>query len=116
MSGEAVSSVKDMPGNALHFQKLTVLAVFVANATIALTASVSAQVFVTVGMYDEPTQTNSVDFVAQGSTLSFNQFKSDVAAAFNRDFGGVNQCYSIGGNAGPYTFSYGVSQAKRLNM
>jgi hypothetical protein len=84
---------------------LNLVIIFLAGCVVAVVTA-SAQVFSTVGVYDEPTQTNGVDFVAPGSTLSFAQFKSDVAAAFNADFGGVNQCYAIGGNAGPYTFSY----------
>lgn len=75
-----------------------------------------AQVFTTVGVYDEPGQLNSVDFVASGSTLEFNQFQADVAAAFTNDMGGVNQCYVISSAYGPYPFSYGVSQSKLLNM
>src|SRR5258705_86849 len=59
-------------------------------ATVPLMVSGSEPVFSSVGVYDEPIQTNSVDFVAEGSTLSLSQFKSDVATAFNNDFGGVN--------------------------
>ena len=82
------------------------VAVFLtAHIGVILAVPTSAQVFSTVGVYDEPIQTNAVDFVATGSTLSFVQFKEDVATAFSNDFGGVNQCYAIGGNAGPYTFS-----------
>src|SRR5436190_6914970 len=90
---------------------LNIVIMSLAGCAVAVfAASASAQVFSTVGIYDEPIQTNAIDFVAAGSTLSFVQFKSDVAAAFNSDFGGVNQCYAIGGDAGPYTFSYGVNQ------
>lgn len=96
-------------------RSLNIVIMFLAGCAAAMLTA-SGQVLSTVGVYDEPAQTNGVDFVATGSTLSFGEFKSDVAAAFNRDFGGVNQCYAIGGDAGPYIFSYGVSQAKRLNM
>jgi hypothetical protein len=87
-----------------------------AFAVVASTITVPAQVFPTVGVYDEPTQTNAVDFVATGSTLDFNQFKSDVAAAFTNNFGGVNQCELIGNSTGPYAFSYGASQTKLLRL
>lgn len=73
----------------------------------------SAQIFLTVGVYDE---NNGVNFVADGSTLNFPQFKSDVAAAFTNDFGGVNQCYGIGAAGGPYNFAYGLSISKELTM
>jgi hypothetical protein len=82
-----------------------------AAAVFAIPAS--AQILPTAGVYDE---SNAVTFVAAGSTLDFNQFKTDVATAFTNDFGGVNQCNSIGGNAGPYNFSYGAGQTKVLNM
>src|SRR5688572_21842943 len=88
----------------------------IAFAVIDFSRPVSAQVHSTVGIYDEPTQTNSVDFVAAGSTLNFVDFKVEVARAFTNGFGGVNQCESIGVDVGPYTFSYGLSQTKRLNM
>lgn len=89
---------------------------FLIVAVITFAGPAAGQVFYTVGEYDEPTQTNAVDFVATGSTLNFAQFKEDVATAFANNFGGVNQCYSISLDSGPYNFSYGISQAKRLNM
>lgn len=89
---------------------------FLIAVIIAFAGSAAGQVFYTVGEYDEPTQTNTVDFVATGSTLNFAQFKEDVAAAFANNYGGVNQCYAIGGNAGPYSFSFGINHTKQLNM
>ncbi len=80
-------------------------------ATVA--GSLSAQVFSTVGVYDP---SNGVNFVATGSTVSLAQFKSDVAAAFSNNYGGVNQCSAIGGSAGPYNLSYGVNQNKQLSL
>jgi hypothetical protein len=80
---------------------------------VAFAASASAQIFSTVGVYDAG---NGVNFVATGSTVNFIQFKTDVAVAFSNDFGGVNQCYAIGQDSGPYIFSYGASQTKLLNM
>src|SRR3954463_14782463 len=74
----------------------TMVAVFLAaHAVVALRVYASGALFSTVGVYDEPTQTNSVDFIAEGSTLALSQFKSDIETAFNNDFGGVNQCYAI---------------------
>ena len=87
--------------------------VLVCCAVVVFAQSASAQILPTVDVYDE---SNAVKSVATGSTLDFKQFKLDVAAAFKNDFGGVNQCNAIGGDAGPYNFSYGVSQKKVLNM
>ncbi len=92
----------------------TIVAASLASCVMTVfTQLASAQVFYTVGVYDE---NNNVQFVAPGSALSLSQFKSDVAAAFATDLGGVNQCYAVAGEAGPYTFSYGASQTKRLSM
>ncbi|EEF63363.1 hypothetical protein [Pedosphaera parvula] len=96
-------------------RQLTTAQFIVALVLLAVTAS--AQVFPTVGVYDESTdQTNAVDFVAEGSTLNFDQFKKDIATAFSNDMGGVYQCDEVGQDSGPYTFSYGVSQMKLLTV
>lgn len=82
-------------------------------AVVIFARSASAQVLPTVAVYDE---SNAVEIVATGSTLDLKQFKQDVAAAFQNDFGGVFQCNAVGGDVGPYNFSYGASQKKVLNM
>ncbi len=93
-----------------------VMAFLVIGAAMASAMAASAQVLATVGAYDEPTQANAVDFVAAGSALNFNQFKSDVATAFTNNFGGVSQCELIGSGSGPYIFSYGTDQTKLLRL
>jgi len=78
-----------------------------------LALSTPSQAVPTVGIYDEPSQANGIDFVAIGSTLNPAQFTFDVAAAFDRDFGGVYQCDAIGN---PFVVSYGAAQTKILSI
>jgi hypothetical protein len=77
-----------------------------------LCASVSAQIFPTVGGYSS-SPSNVIDYVAQGS-IDLNQFRQSVADAYATDRGGVFQCELVGLDTGPYTFAYGASQDRTM--
>lgn len=65
----------------------------------------------TVGIYDENViATNTVDYVAAGSSLSDKRFASRVRNAFENDFGGVISSVGI------YLFDYGKNFSKSLDM
>src|SRR5690348_8513957 len=93
---------------------------FFATALLCLAGimanNASAQIFPTAPRYDEPTQTNRVDYVASGSTLDIGLFKSSLLTAFTNNYGGVWQCKVVGYSGGPYTLSYGISHTKQLIM
>ena len=61
-----------------------------------------AQVLPTFGEYDEGSQTNSVDFVADGTNLDFEQFKSDLSLGYSAGRSGVFQFEILSGSSGPY--------------
>jgi hypothetical protein len=86
---------------------------FASCIAVGLALPTPAQSIPTVGIYDDPAQANGIDFVALGSTLDPAQFTSDVAAAFDRDFGGVYQCEAIGN---PFVVSYGITQTKFFSI
>src|SRR4051794_39954733 len=66
----------------------------------------------TVGVYDEnAVNTNAVDFVATGSSVTNTQFAADVASAYARDLGGV-----INGSVLGSLHGYGVDHNKMLTV
>src|SRR4051794_20980122 len=66
----------------------------------------------TVGVYDENTvNTNAVDFIATGSSVTGAQFAADVASAYAKDLGGV-----INGSVLGSLHSYGVDHNKMLTV
>jgi hypothetical protein len=72
----------------------------------------SAEAAPTVGVYDENLiATNTVDFVASGSSLTNTQFKTNVLNAFNSNLGGVLDGSVL---AGADDYTYGVSGSKTI--
>jgi len=66
----------------------------------------------TTGVYDEDSsQPNTVDLIASNSSVTIAQFKSDVANAYNQDFGGV-----IDGSTLGTSYTYGIDQNKMLSF
>jgi len=95
------------------FTKLSIFTLLCASASTSLGAT-----FFSVGVYDDPTETNSVDTDITGTLSSFT---SDVADAFANNRGGVIDFQSGFTNSGNNTIlgtsfdaSYGTSALKTL--
>lgn len=79
---------------------------------LGLCLTASAQAAPVTGIYDENVvATNSVDFVASGSSLTDAQFAANVFAAYGLDFGGVIDASVLAG-----AYEYGISGTKTLQF
>jgi Bacterial Ig domain/Cadherin domain len=66
----------------------------------------------TVGVYDENlVATNTVDYVATGSTISNTEFAAEVAVAFAQNTGGVIDASLLSGR-----YEFGVDQSKSIDF
>ncbi|MCG8585157.1 MAG: hypothetical protein MI757_10630, partial [Pirellulales bacterium] len=103
-----------------HFTKL-----FAAISTFTIAACASSSIYAaipTVGIYDENGNTDAVDVEATGNSQSLAQTKTDLAAAFAADTGGVwdfdttvsGEFDNIGRDS--FDLTYGTSQSNTLNL